>query len=324
MVLDQGLKLCGRNRRNCSRLQIALSNLEEATEKGRDDSEIERNRRLAELESKRRICLRRMNGDMSLNACNEILRTYPDDVALNVALADKLRNRGFPALAITRIRHAMANGGTDLDGSLQAGGKRAFDSRFRVPGRARSRSVQPRAAPRRSRRKPTCSCAAVSCWPASGNQDAALGALLLAQGLRPTDRTIARQALKQLPKGRITDPDQAIARGPGQSRARRARQRHARLAEGARSGRRCRRHRRGPQSRPLAAAQPGAAAMSVDGRHRRLSPPCSLRAPRTRAAYVRTSRNSKRRRSPNRPSSPPPIRWRPHPRPESSPSSTSR
>ena len=213
MVLDQGLKLCGRNRRTCSRLQIALSNLEEESEiRSRDDSASERSRRLANQESQRRICLRRMNGDLSLNACNEILLSFPDDVDLNVALAEKLINRGFPARAVRTFQHAIDKGGNGLQASLRQAeqarttlaaaclAENDLDqcNRALLPGAEDESRLQLRRA---------------ELLRAAGNTGAATGALLLAQTLRPDDAGIARQIVAALPQSNLDDGDQAAARG---------------------------------------------------------------------------------------------------------------
>lgn len=215
LTLDQGLKLCGRNKSACSRLQITLSNLEERSEQqARDDTSAQRNATKAKQETQRRICLKRMKGDLSLNSCKELLVAFPKDATLHEALAIKLVKRGQPAQAVSAFRTAQALGADStaiqeqlakaevarqaLVKSCMASSDLNACNRALLVGSADESKLQARRATLLSN---------------AGNRTAALEASIIAQSLDGKNRAIAKQVLNLAGNNQLSDARHYFARG---------------------------------------------------------------------------------------------------------------
>lgn len=188
ITLRQGIDLCGdRSSYTCSRLQMALSNVEECDASQAPDLLAQRQVR---LEVSREYCERRSSGDTAVKACNEALVAFPDDPAILVALGDKHLRRGETALAVGSYRHALEL--APEDAAIRDGLAGAEEMR-----REQARSCLA------SRDLAMCNAAVLSGEPdefeiqllraelAVGDPAAALEALLIAQNLEPNRREVA-------------------------------------------------------------------------------------------------------------------------------------
>ncbi len=214
LVLDQGKQYCGKNRQVCSRLAITLSNLEENSEKTvSDSSSLEQGRIKARHESQRRICLRPMNGDLSLNACQELLLAYPDDSKLHGALGAKLINRDRPAQAILALQKALA---LASDPESQANLTKAQEARTNLAKRCLAQTnldLCNRALLVGTSDEPDLHRRRSDLLLRAGNTDAAVDALLSAQSLQPKNKDLARQLVALLPDNYLDDPSLYWPRG---------------------------------------------------------------------------------------------------------------
>jgi hypothetical protein len=219
LTLDQGLKLCGRNKSACSRLQITLSNLEERSEQqSRDDTSAERDAIKARRETQRRICLTPMKGDLSLNSCKELLLALPKDASLHKALAAKLVKRGRPAQAVAAFRTAQALGADSnavqnqieeaqaarqlLVKACMASSDLNSCNNALLVGSADEAKLQARRA---------------ELLRSSGNKTAALEAIIIAQSLDGKSPRIAKQLLDLAANNQLSDARHYFARGKAQA-----------------------------------------------------------------------------------------------------------
>ncbi len=192
ITLRKGLDLCGgRSSYDCTRLQMALSNVEECDAGQAPD--ILRDRRLR-LEVARGFCEGRSSGDAAVDACNQALMAFPEDPSIFSALGTKHLRRGESALAVSSYRRGLQAAPDDS----------AVREALAVAEQARRDQAR---ACLDSRDLAMCDAAVLS-----GEEDefdiqvlraqlladdasAALEALLIAQSLKPSNRQVASAIL---------------------------------------------------------------------------------------------------------------------------------
>lgn len=118
IVLQRGLELC--SQRQCSALNLALSNVRELRFKAEQQSNPADVKRIAEAQ--RSYCLGPMATERTIDACEQLIASNPDDAELHFALGEKLQKREQPARAIASLRKAQLQMGATpaLSNSLQA------------------------------------------------------------------------------------------------------------------------------------------------------------------------------------------------------------